>query len=47
MLSVALSLKGLASLGLGGLAAGALGAALFWQGGSQPYPVDLVAVPLA
>lgn len=47
MLSAAISVKGLASLGLGGLAAGAsLGAFLLWQGGSQPHPVDLVAVDL-
>jgi formylglycine-generating enzyme required for sulfatase activity len=47
MSPVARSLKGLASLGLTGLAAGAaLGAALLWQGGPQPHPVDLVSVTL-
>jgi formylglycine-generating enzyme required for sulfatase activity len=47
MLSAAMSPKGLASLGLGGLAAGAtLGAALLLLGGPQPHPVDLVSVTL-
>lgn len=47
MLSAAISANGLASLGLGGLAAGAaLGAVLLWQAGPQAHPVDLVAVTL-
>lgn len=47
MSPVAFSLNGLVSLGLAVLATGAaLGAALLWPGGPQPYPVDLVSVTL-
>ncbi len=47
MSPVVRSLNGLVSLGLTGLAAGAvLGAVLLWQGGPQPHPVDLVPVTL-